>query len=251
MNAQSRPRSAGFTLTEVLITIVIIAILASIMFALVRSMREKAQAAACVQNLRQIGIGLHAYIAENSGRFPVGGEDVSTNAGGVQTICWYDAAADNMGREFEFKPRREWERLPDAFGCPSGHGKAYLNDIQDGVNSNGWPYTGDYAANFYLGHPNHKVLTLSAVKNPSSTPYVQDTVCQNNFGAGIFAKGPSKKTWMDKSKRSDPAFADRHGGRGNILWVDGHVSTMQYSEYMDFATDPSRGGVYNFVRGNW
>ena len=250
MDGKSRRHSPGFTLTEVLVVILIIAILAAIMFPVVRGMREKAQSAVCAQNLKQIGIGLHAYIAENSGRFPKGGEDVSKDVGGVKTICWYDAAADNMGRDFEFKPRREWERLPDAFGCPAGHGKAYINDIQDGVNSNGWPYTGDYAANYHLGN-NSEVMTISAVRNSSSTPYVQDTVCQNNFGPGIFVKGPSKKAWKDKAKASNPAFADRHGGKGNILWVDGHVSTMGYTEYMDYATSPSRGGPFNFVRGKW
>ena len=240
MNAKSRRHSSGFTLTEVLIVILIIAVLAAIMFPLVRGMREKAQAAVCAQNLKQIGIGLHSYIAENSGRFPDGSADVSWKAGITTSRCWYDAAAENMGREYV--PYHKGDPLPEAFGCPAGYGKAY---------EPAWPYTGDYAGNFYLGHPNHKVTTLSAVKNPSSTPYVQDTVCQNNFGTGIFVKGASKKAWMDKSKRSEPAFADRHAGIGNILWVDGHVSSMRYSEYMDFATDPSRGGVYKFVRGDW
>ena len=247
MNKPSHLRSFGFTLTEVLVVILIIAILAAIIFPLVRGMRDKAQSAVCAQNLKQIGIGLLSHISENNGRFPNGSLDVSSTSAG---LCWYDAAAQGMGREFEFKPRREWERLPDAFGCPSGHGKAYLNDIQDGVNSNGWPYTGDYAANWYLGN-NAEVLTIAAVKNPSSTPYVQDTVCQNNFGAGIFVKGKSKENWKNKTKSSDPAFADRHGGSGNILWVDGHVSSMRYSEYMDYATSPSHGGAYNFARGKW
>ena len=232
---------------EVLVVIVIIAVLAAIMFPIVSGIREKARAAVCAQNLKQIGIGLHAYIAENSGRFPDGGEDVSKPG----IMCWYDAAADNMGRDFEYKPRREWERLPDAFGCPSGYGKANLNNIADGTESNGWPYTGDYAGNLYLGNDPYKVETMSAVKQPSSTPYVQDTVWQNTFGSGIFVKGKSKETWKNNTSSADNRFADRHGGSGNILWVNGHVSTMKYSEYMDFATDPARGGAYNFVRGNW
>jgi prepilin-type processing-associated H-X9-DG protein/prepilin-type N-terminal cleavage/methylation domain-containing protein len=239
VNAQSRPRPAGFTLTEALIAIVIIAILAAIMFALVRGIREKAQAAVCAQNLKQIGIGLHAHISENNGRLPNGKAHVSwlkDDENNSLGLSWYDAAAKNLGRENHSNKFNDpaADPLPDIFGCPSGHGKPYHPE---------WPYTGDYAANLYLGQENHKVLTMSAVKNPASTPYVQDTVKQNNFGVGIYAPG--------FSKTADFAFAARHGGRGNILWLDGHVSSLTYAEYMDFANDSQRGGPYNFVRGNW
>mgnify|MGYP002624251873 FL=1 len=126
--------------------------------------------------------------------------------------------------------------LPSLFGCPSGHGEAHHPN---------WPYTGDYAANVRLGDPDSPdpVLTLAAVKNPSSTPYVQDTVKQNNFGEWIFRQGASKE--------ANAAFADRHGGLGNVLWVDGHVSSLRYAEYMDFANKPHHQGTYNFITGNW
>ena len=223
---------------EVLVVIVIIVVLAAIVFPLVKGMREKARAAVCAQNLKQIGVGLLSYISENSGRFPDGSLDVSWTGRG---LCWYDAAAKGMGLEniSTFYNDPDADPLPDIFGCPSGHGEAYHPE---------WPYTGDYAANWYLGNLS-EVKTISAVRFPSSTPYVQDTVCQNNFGAGIFQRSPSKQAWKNKVKTSDPSFADRHGGSGNILWVDGHVSPRRYSEYMELATDPSRGGAYNFARG--
>ena len=88
-----------------------------------------------------------------------------------------------------------------------------------------------------------RIPSLAAVKNPAATPYVQDTVMQNQFGEWVFGKGFPKKDYQ--------AFADRHGGRGNILWVDGHVSSFRYAEYMDYANKPSHGGAYNFVRGSW
>jgi prepilin-type N-terminal cleavage/methylation domain-containing protein/prepilin-type processing-associated H-X9-DG protein len=232
IKTQSRLRPAGFTLVEMLIVIAIIAVLVAIMFPLARGMRERAQSAKCVQNLRQIGIGLHAYTSGNNGRFPDGAADVSWAPGITTSRCWYDAAAENMGREYI--PYHKGDPLPEAFGCPAGHGKAYEPK---------WPYTGDYAANLYLGHPNHKVTTMAAVKNPASTPYVQDTMMQNNFGGGIYSSG--------FPKTSNTAFADRHRGSGNILWVDGHVSSWSYTEYMKFANDPKRGGAYNFIRGNW
>jgi prepilin-type processing-associated H-X9-DG protein len=232
MNRRSRLRPAGFTLTEILVVLVIIIALVAVLIPLVSGLRERARSAQCMQNLRQIGIGLNAYISQNNGRFPDGAADVSWAPEITTTRCWYDAAAENMGREYV--PYHKGDPLPLAFGCPSGHGKAY---------EPAWPYTGDYAANLYLGHPNHKVTTISAVKNPSSTPYVQDTVKQNNFAAVIYGSG--------FSKTANTAFAARHGGRGNILWVDGSVSSMTHEEYMNFANESKHGGTYNFARGNW
>lgn len=239
MNSRSRNRPAGLTLVEVLIVIVIIAVLAAITFPLAKGMRERAQGAVCAQNLRQIGIGLLAFITENNGRFPNGKAHVSwlkDDDNSSLGLSWYDAAAQNMGRENYSKKFNDpnADSLPDAFGCPSGHGKPYLP---------AWPYTGDYAANIYLGQANHKVPTYSDVKNPQSTPYVQDTVKQNNFGVGIYSSG--------YSKTADSAFADRHGEKGNILWLDGHVSSLSVAEYMKFANEAKHGGAYNFVRGNW
>lgn len=239
MKSTSSLRLAGFSMPEILVVIVIIVILVAITIPAVRGLRERAQSSNCVQNLRQIGIGLYSYISENNGRFPNGRAHVSwlrddnNNSLGVS---WYDAAASNMGRENYSRKFNDpnADPLPDAFGCPSGHGKAYHPD---------WPYTGDYAGNLYLGQPNHQVMMMSAVKQPASTPYVQDTVKQNNFGAGIYSPG--------FSKTSDFAFAARHGGKGNILWVDGHVSSLTYAEYMKFANESKRGGAYNFARGNW
>ena len=72
MNAHPHPRPTGFTLTEVLVVILIIAVLAAILFPLAKGIRERAQGAVCAENLKQIGIGLHAHISENNGRFPNG-----------------------------------------------------------------------------------------------------------------------------------------------------------------------------------
>jgi prepilin-type processing-associated H-X9-DG protein/prepilin-type N-terminal cleavage/methylation domain-containing protein len=239
MKQPRNTRQTGFTLTEVLVVILIVVVLAALLFPLFRGMRENGRAAVCVNNLQQIGIGLNSYISENNGYFPNGKAHVSwlkDSGNNSLGLSWYDASAKNLAREnysTKFNDP-EADPLPDLFGCPSGHGKPYHPE---------WPYTGDYAGNLYLGQPTHNVVTLSAVKNPSSTPYVQDTVKQNNFGVNIYSPG--------FSKTSDHAFAARHSGKGNILWVDGHVSSMSYSEYLDFANDPSRGGPYNFVRGNW
>ncbi len=60
----------GFTLIELLVVIAIIAILAAILFPVFNRARDKAQQAACVSNLKQIGQSLGLYIDDYDENFP-------------------------------------------------------------------------------------------------------------------------------------------------------------------------------------
>jgi prepilin-type N-terminal cleavage/methylation domain-containing protein/prepilin-type processing-associated H-X9-DG protein len=64
-----RARNA-FTLIELLVVIAIIAILAAILFPVFAQAREKARAAACLSNLKQIGTALHMYLQDYDETIP-------------------------------------------------------------------------------------------------------------------------------------------------------------------------------------
>src|ERR1043166_7763378 len=70
--SQRAKTSAGFTLNELLVVIAIIAILAAILFPVFAQAREKARAATCTSNLRQIGTATLMYIQDYDETYPSG-----------------------------------------------------------------------------------------------------------------------------------------------------------------------------------
>ena len=80
-----RNRSRGFTLIELLVVIAIIAVLIALLLPAVQAAREAARRAQCVNNLKQIGLGVHNYHSTHN-VFPMGAINGARNDPSGQDI---------------------------------------------------------------------------------------------------------------------------------------------------------------------
>lgn len=90
-------RLGGFTLIELLVVIAIIAILAAILFPVFAQARERARAASCLSNTKQLGLAEMMYLQDYdevfwSNPWPGGGGNMPpvTNPANLGTVFWSD-----------------------------------------------------------------------------------------------------------------------------------------------------------------
>jgi prepilin-type N-terminal cleavage/methylation domain-containing protein/prepilin-type processing-associated H-X9-DG protein len=238
----------GFTLIELLVVIAIIAILAAILFPVFAQAREKARAASCLSNLKQIGAAITMYVIDNEA-YPM------------------HSSLSNVS------PRTRWPdyifpyvKNEKVFLCPSAPIDVFRKPWAHNQNT----FYGGYGFNFqYLGNNRFPFSAPdSAVQVPASTVAVADTQgCGWDAGirnAGNYVLDPplpsargSRPGSMDNQFYGAGAEcggtwgcravpAERHSGMINVAYCDGHAKPIKLARLDDFNTDGvPDNGYYN------
>lgn len=219
-------RTAGFTLVELLIVIVIIAVLAALTFTVTSKLKQRAAATKCMRQLKEWGVAINGYAAEHS-------QQVLLYRWGM--VGSTDVKAYNP----YLSPSDEKFRLPDGSNgialayyrlCPAqwttdpnasrGYFMTHPNALQPSgkygkytlIDTNG-DGTGDSYSLTTVSSPSQFLLMMDSTPD-GSTPY----------------RTSELTTFVKPLCTNSDAGKIRHSGLVHGLFADGHVELMNWND---------------------
>ena len=198
---QNQAPQDGFTLIEVLVTVAIVAMLAAIAFPAFKSSFASAKNAKCVSNLRQIGVGMSLYVADNNGMLL--GAEIPTGT------KWFDNLEAYLGKTTNLasSPSRPlWQQCPEKSIPPGEWNVGYGWNFQNfgGTDPANWGSEGEYARLASVPEPAKTIIIGCTPK------YFPDVVWRNGY---IY--------------RDITNYCTNHSGGGNYLFLDLHVARVK------------------------
>ncbi|MBN1830363.1 MAG: DUF1559 domain-containing protein [Deltaproteobacteria bacterium] len=209
-------QTRGYTLIELLVTIAIIAILASLLLPSLNQVTKVAQRTTCLNNFKQSGLAMHNYTGDWSDFLPLSVQRTTENAAYWPTLlATYLGGGDwNYGGWSPDTPKA----VVSLFQCPSGP-----EEIERQMNIMYHKRCG----NFWNGAPPTGLPWCGAkrirdVKDPSGAVIMLDGANRTYTPENVFDLGMPNGLWS-------PVWVDfRHNMGINALFLDGHAGWIKY-----------------------
>jgi prepilin-type N-terminal cleavage/methylation domain-containing protein/prepilin-type processing-associated H-X9-DG protein len=198
-------RRSGFTLIELLVVIAIIAILAAILFPVFARARGKARQAACLSNLKQLGLAVDMYAQDYDEMLPAHND----NEPPYPTYDWrYDTFI------YRLMP---YMRNIQITKCPDDSGWTDPRNSVAGDGKRWWSYSYNRACEYGPQQPGW----LAAFEDPAGTVLLFDG---GEPDQGVERNDSNSLTagWASWDAETRKAYT-RHNGGLNIAWADGHA----------------------------
>jgi len=201
--ASSKRRFEAFTLTELLVVIAIIGILAALLFPVLGNIKQRTLSARCISNLRQCYLGIQLYSGEHRGHAPDG-------TWTLQIQPYLSGISNGVGSFPTSCPSLPFD--DSAYGRSTYTMNSWLDTNHTNSNADG-TYSWD--------------ISLKNVESPARKIMLFDGILASSSGVAA----DSQKNWAYSVAQGIQNIDFRHsGGAANILFVDGHASSLRYSD---------------------
>ena len=223
----------AFTLLELLVVIAIIAILAALLLPVLSAARKKAAQTTCINNQKQLGLGMEMYVSDNRDTFP----GIASGLYGFHTEDWIYWRTNTIYPQFEQSPILT--SIPGlqkpSLRCPLDTSDA----DRFALNLPAGPYLFSYSFNGYGLNSGGKNLGMSSVMDSSSGATVaylfKEAAVHNPSQKIMLAEEPGSLNPSDTPDVGHNPIVDgrwvpdgdpltiRHGGKADVTFADGHV----------------------------